>query len=272
MFTPHARPEGYSDLPQVVPDTGPQVVPDTGPQVLVVDNDNEKIPAVTVHDSKAWYTFGLAKRTIWIGIAVLLVAVAVGLGAGLGVGLRKKPATQTPTVNSQTTQAATSSSASTLASTLTSSQPPTLTTSTIPLPSVTLLRDCPSSNNTLHAIDSPSNSPSKDTTPLLFRKTCSSGLRHILNGQDVLNRGPIASLDDCIQQCVDYNFANRTAIAAGQNQTCNAVCWRNDKDVSSPVQLPGQCFGFTARNTTAGVEITDELLCDSAFWVNERNL
>ncbi|KAI0531644.1 hypothetical protein GGR58DRAFT_508264 [Xylaria digitata] len=124
------------------------------------------------------------------------------------------------------------------------SMTPTISTSTVSattvvLPTATLLRDCPSSNGTVYDVIYGSGEP------FSFRKFCTAGFRHVLNG---------------------------TAIAAGNNQTCNAVCWRNTDQLNNINQIPGQCFGYTILNTSAGFAFTDEVLCDSAAWINQRDL
>ncbi|KAI1348866.1 hypothetical protein F5Y01DRAFT_317365 [Xylaria sp. FL0043] len=83
---------------------------------------------------------------------------------------------------------------------------------------------------------------------------------------------PTQSLNDCINACTDYNDTNKTAIATGDNQTCNAVCWRNNDQLDNIDQIPGQCFRYTTLNTSAGFAVTDEVLCDSAAWINQRDL
>ncbi|KAI0972206.1 hypothetical protein F4678DRAFT_460433 [Xylaria arbuscula] len=88
---------------------------------------------------------------------------------------------------------------------------------------------------------------------------------------DVVN-APTRSLNDCINACVDYNIANKTAIASGNNQVCNAVCWRNTDQLNNVNQIPERRFGFTTGNTSSGFIVTNETLCDSAAWINQRDL
>ncbi|KAF2122690.1 hypothetical protein BDV96DRAFT_561209 [Lophiotrema nucula] len=256
-------PSEYSDL-QVVPGRGLEVVQeDRFPKERTADSASQR-------SSTQSRIFGLKRKTFWITLVVLLVVLAGALGGGIGGGLSashkdnnkaQEAIASTTSYSTQTTDSKTSSTPI-----VTSDRPtPVLTTRTVVLPTATLLRDCPSSNNTLYDVDYGSEEP------LIFRKYCVSGLRHDINGRDVLNE-PTKSLNDCIQTCADYNDRNKTEIASGESQVCNAVCWRSDEEIENINQIPGQCFGYTTINTTAGAQVTNETLCDSAIWINQRNL
>ncbi|KAI0431739.1 hypothetical protein F5Y09DRAFT_354574 [Xylaria sp. FL1042] len=190
-----------------------------------------------------------------------------GIAGGVAGGLLSPRSNSSSPLKEDTS----TSVSSTFPAILSSSSPtpttstPTISTSTVVLPTITLLRDCPSSNGTLYDVVYGTGEP------LIFRKYCTAGFRHVLNGVDVLNE-PTQSFNDCINACVDYNDTNKTAIATGNNQTCNAVCWRNNEQLDNINQIPGQCFGYTTLNTSAGFAVTDEVLCDSAAWINQRDL
>ncbi|KFA60451.1 hypothetical protein S40285_10601 [Stachybotrys chlorohalonatus IBT 40285] len=273
----------YSDL-EVVPakaiDSAPEVVPGNAPEVVLGSGAHEGI----------WYhkqdtpgdaapaqrrICGVRARTFWIILGVAVTLVIAAIAGGVAAALTSRSSTSDGSVNQDisTSSSASLSPSSTesSASPPPSSEPPTtstvsISTTTVVLPTTTLLRDCPSSNGTIYEADYDS-----EEEPLMFRKFCTAGFRHVRNGIDVINE-PTQSLNDCINMCVDYNDRNSTAIAAGNNQTCNAVCWRSNEQLGNVNQIPGQCFGFTTLNNSAGFQVTDEVLCDSAGWINQRDL
>lgn len=129
-------------------------------------------------------------------------------------------------------------------------------TSTETSPTQTLYRDCPSSNDTIYdALSSPT---------FQFRKTCNGAYKWVKEA--VVNK-PVASLNDCVDLCASHNKNSAADINAGNASLCNAVCWRNS--IHDP-DWPGQCFGGTIVNTTDNkLPITDEVICDSAAWINQ---
>ncbi|KAI1421796.1 hypothetical protein F5Y12DRAFT_718064 [Xylaria sp. FL1777] len=269
--------KSYYGAPEVVPGDAPQVVPGSALEVVPYHKeDNNNSPTVTSEKSR--FTCGLSSKSYWLifrfGVLVVVIAIAGGITGGV-VGSRNKSSMQSTDTGGSSTSATIDPEYSSyfdsfLSSTPTTSTPttavtPTAVTSTVVLSTTTLLRDCPSSNGTLYDVADGS------SEPLTFRKFCTAGLRHVLNGDDLLNQ-PTKSLNDCINACADYNNANKTAIAAGNNQTCNAVCWRNTDQLNNPDQIPGQCFGYTTLNSSTGFAVTDEVLCDSAAWINQRDL
>ncbi|KFA81381.1 hypothetical protein S40288_11105 [Stachybotrys chartarum IBT 40288] len=272
----------YSDLevvpakavysaPEVAPGNAPEVVPGSAHEGLRYYKQDAPGGAAPAHRRIC----GVRARTFWIllGVAVTLVIAAVA--GGVAAALTSRNSSSDGSVNQDIS---TSSGASLSTSSTESSAPPppssapsttstvSISTTTVALPTITLLRDCPSSNGTVYEADYDS-----EEEPIMFRKFCTAGFRHVRNGIDLINE-PTQSLNDCINTCVNYNDRNSTAIAAGNNQTCNAVCWRSNEQLGNVNQIPGQCFGFTTLNNSAGFQITDEVLCDSAGWINQRDL
>ncbi|TGJ79735.1 hypothetical protein E0Z10_g9029 [Xylaria hypoxylon] len=255
----------YSDL-EVVPGRAPEVVPGSAPEVVPYYKENTYNTPL----EKPRRICGLNPKTFWIVFGVCTVLIVGGIAGGVAGALASRnnsssnsPDDSADTRTSSTSPAPSSSPSST--STTPSASTPTLSTTTVVLPTATLLRDCPSSNGTVYDVSFGS------TEPLSFRKFCNAGFRHVLNGIDVIN-APTTSLNGCINACVDYNDKNKTAIASGDNQTCNAVCWRNTDYLDNINQIPGQCFAYTTLNTSSGFVVTDEVLCDSAAWINQRDL
>ncbi|TVY93522.1 hypothetical protein LAWI1_G002987 [Lachnellula willkommii] len=243
---------------------------------------------------------GLTLGTFWTIAAVgIVVVIGAAVGGGVGGSLASKSssvaASSSPglgsLVHASTTSAAsngqstdsttlslTSSESSVQASTTsaassdqsTNSAIPSLTSPQVALtttqiigPSYTLLRDCPSSNNTLYGITLGPNT-------MNFRKVCGRTYPNILgasNENSVSQKA--ASLDSCINLCASYNVQSASAIASGQSLVCNAVCWRNSLDHDD---YPGNCFGFTTQNSSSAFVVTDEANCDSAAWIDQRIL
>lgn len=209
---------------------------------------------------------GLASRTFWVVAGVIgIVVVAAAVGGGVGGALASKSTHAESTTSTSSMQSVGSTQGASASSSSPSSSPssPTnavaLSTSTITggSPEYTLLSDCPSSNNTLYTVN-----VGQDMS---FRKVCGGSYLNALNAGDVVNlRTP--SLDDCIVECATYNIQNKTAIAAGQSNVCNAVCWRN---TFTNDEFPGQCFGFTTQNSSSNFVVKSESICDSAAWIDQ---
>jgi hypothetical protein len=131
-----------------------------------------------------------------------------------------------------------------------------ITTTTLVGPSATLLRDCPSSNNTLYAVPLGS---------MQFRKTCENSYVNA-NGYDFSVVRWIPSLNECIDACTAWNTKNRAGIQKGSTRICNAVCWRNS------VKEQGVCYGYTTQNLTGtGFRYSTpaEKRCDGAALINQ---
>ncbi|KAK6430766.1 hypothetical protein LTR95_013073 [Oleoguttula sp. CCFEE 5521] len=158
---------------------------------------------------------GFSSSGFWVALAIvaaLLVGAAVG--AGVGVGVRSR----------QPSQSATPRPSSRRAHPLSQQRPQ------VPEGTSTLLRDCPSSNNTLYSYPSPD-------VPMVFRKFCEKAMYAIAGTFEINQR--TSSLDECIGLCAEYNVQNKAEIAKSQSPICNAVCWRNG---NAPNDFPGQCF------------------------------
>lgn len=278
----------YSGL-EMVPSSDPQVTPGSGlehhinyspaglelyttkssPTQAHLRPDNEARNSPSPQHRRVC---GLAFRTFWTTAAVgVVVVIGAAVGGGIGGSLASKSSSVAESsspnlkslVQTSTTSAASSGQSTnpTIAS-LTSTQVAS-TTSKIIGPSYTLLRDCPSSNNTLYGI-------SLGSTTMNFRKVCGRSYRNILmaTNENSVNQ-KASSLDSCIDLCASYNVQNATAIASGQNLVCNAVCWRNSLDNDTH---PGYCFGFTTQNSSSAFVVSDEAKCDSAAWIDQRLL
>ncbi|KAI1362735.1 hypothetical protein F5Y08DRAFT_329897 [Xylaria arbuscula] len=236
----------YTGL-EVVPDGGPEIVPHSAPELVPSYKENNHYASVKPSEGSHLTIFGLNRSTFWIIFAVSTFVIIGAIVGGVAGGLLSRNDSNSGTNTSASLTSSYLSSSPSLTPTVST---PTNTTSTVILPTATLLRDCPSSNGTLFDVAMGSEEP------LIFRKFCTAGLRHVINSIDVTNEAT-QSLNDCINACVDYNIANKTAIATGNNQTCNAVCWRNTDQLDNINQIPGQCFGFTTGNTSSGFVVTD---------------
>lgn len=61
-------------------------------------------------------------------------------------------------------------------------------------------------------------------------------------------------------------MANKTSIAKGVDNVCNAVCWRNSFVNDD---FPGMCFGFTTQNSSNAFVTQTEAICDGAAWIDQ---
>jgi hypothetical protein len=247
------------------------------------DSHSEKIAQEPlVHEvARPATVCGLRKRTFWIVCIIAMIVAAAAIAGGVGGVLAARSparsdsaASQTPTSSRASAPVAESSTAGAAAaahpqSSALSPSPIATPTSTTPSvtrtpivgPTSTILRDCPSANNTVYSILTGSST-------MRFRKLCSNtflGVRGVPNAVNTV----VASLDDCIDLCAAYNLTNRTRIAAGTDSVCNAVCWRNTFDKSNDWE-GGRCFGFLTQNATSDGETVfkakapAEERCDSA--------
>lgn len=246
---------GYSDL-QVVPDQA-SLEPAQAEKQLATQQGNEKpagdFPAYQHSDSSKRHICGLRRKTFWIVLAIAtVVVIGAAVGGGVGGALSNRSSTSA--------SASAPASSHTTAPTTTVASSVSVTTTTLVGPTQTLLRDCPSSNNSLYEV-------SFGADQFKFRKMCSAKLAG--SGDNVVNI-KTGSLDDCVNRCASYNNENRTEISSGSSGVCNAVCWRN----SLSSDWPGQCFGFSTQNSsTGGFSIdTSGIECDSAGWINQEIL
>lgn len=193
-------------------------------------------------------------------VVTLIVAggVAAGVIAGLASIRNSQPRKTSPSADTNPTSSSAGApdQGSTSAPTSTTQPPVSLSTYIeVASPTQTLYRDCPSSNNTVYN--------ALGSNAYQFRKICARSFNQ--PKANVVNQ-VAASLDDCIDLCVAYNIKNRTQIASGDSSPCNSVCWRNRAD---DPDWPGQCFGSTIFNSTAGFQIKEETICDSGAWINQ---
>jgi hypothetical protein len=242
-YTTNPSPLKYYDAPQTTDNSGGNAPPPDSKRIC-----------------------GLASRTFWVLAGVIgIVVVAAAVGGGVGGALASKSTHTESTTSTSSIQSAGSTQGASASSSSPSSSPssPTnavaLSTSTITggSPEITLLSDCPSSNNTLYTVN-----VGQDMS---FRKVCGASYLNALNAGDVVNVRTL-SLDDCIVECATYNIQNKTEIAAGQSNVCNAVCWRN---TFTNDEFPGQCFGFTTQNSSSNFVVKSESICDSAAWIDQ---
>lgn len=218
---------------------------------------------------------GIAVRTFWtilaVVIAIVVIAAAVGGGVGGSIAVKNRTAnnaanfasasasaqiagTRTPPSKSSSSQGPLTSPPSS-----SSTSTPPITTTQLKGPSTTLLRDCPSSNNTLYTVDIGS--------VIYFRKICNLSYRNSLGEFAVVDTAT-TSLNDCIDRCAAYNVQNSTEIADGTSSVCNAVCWRNT--FTDGDEFPGTCFGYTTQNSSNAFVVQSETICDSAAWINQE--
>lgn len=253
---------GYSDL-QVVSDQ-PGLEPAQAEKELATQQATEKlagdIAAYQDINSSNRRICGLRRKSFWIVLGVAaVVVVGAAVGGGVGGALSNR-SSASASASASESSGVSSSSQSTTTPTATVPSSVSLTTTTLVGPTQTLLRDCPSSNNSLYEV-------AFGSDQFQFRKMCSVKLAG--NGDNVVSE-KTASLDDCISRCASYDNANRTEIASGSSGVCNAVCWRH----SLSSDWPGQCFGFSTQNSsTGGFSVdTSGVECDSAGWINQEIL
>jgi hypothetical protein len=180
---------------------------------------------------------GLRKRAFWIALLVALIVVAAAVGGGVGGALSSSSSN-----NNKNTSGADASQNPSSTPTPTSDPPRSnVTTTSIVGPSSTILRDCPSSNDTLYDV-------TIDNTNMSFRKECDTSFVNMNGIQNYVGK-PVKSLNACIDLCAQYNYVNRTQIQAGTNSICNAVSRRNTYDMVNDWN-GGMCFGFTSQNSS----------------------
>jgi hypothetical protein len=210
----------------------------------------------------------LSNRAFWALVAIALVLIlAAALGGGLVAGLSRRPGAA-PAAQIQTSPIPNSATFATSylnsESTNTANPITTTTTSAVQIsltriinPTSTgkpsaLIRDCPSSDNTLYSIRFGS-------TNFDFRKICAVTIENTGSGNAV--QASTVSLNECINLCAAWN-------SDGGSPPCETVCWRNSFRGND---RPGVCFGFQTTNTSTGfaVEEPNAPICDSAVWINQ---
>ncbi|KAI8938334.1 hypothetical protein NX059_005985 [Plenodomus lindquistii] len=239
------------------------------------DAQQQTYQQATVHGkAHAPAICGLKRRTFWVILGVAIVVVVSAVGGGVGGALASHSSNKSsnvPSINPEQTLVPHSPSVDAVASSSATPSPTSsaasVTTTTLVGPKSTILRDCPSSNNTIYSVTT-------GDTIMQFRKACEVSY---LNANGMANSvgGVTKTMDDCINLCAAYNISNRTQIAQGKNRVCNSICWRNTFD-SRNDWAGGQCFGFTTQNTTSNGEsvwrynMPAETRCDSAALMNQE--
>ncbi|KAI4947923.1 hypothetical protein J4E86_008440 [Alternaria arbusti] len=189
--------------------------------------DTDKIPyqnITSVHEEPTARTIcGLRKKTFWIGVVAAIIVVGSAAGGGVGGSLATIKSSSTSSISStKTPETSTLKSTSTTTPPPPPPPPPTSTTQTVSTttilgpaysPQPTLLRDCPSANNTVRTVTYGSASYS-------FRKLCNGSYLNI-RGVTAHVQGIVKSLDECIDRCVQHNQDNRADIQAGKDPLCN---------------------------------------------------
>lgn len=266
---------GYSDLEVAGERQQPdlEVVPGSAQPYQPIQYDKVMVDYNTVAEPAPKRIWGLAPKTFWLLAAGVLIVIGAAIGGGIGGALSKNDSADGTNVDADEQQddsrSSSTSSPATTSSDISSSASITptpssssstsiqITTTEVVGPKQTLLRDCPSSNDTIYnAIGS---------VQLQFRKLC--GNSYVDFGDSLVNAGA-GSLDDCIDMCATYNIKNRDEIESGGGDYCGTVCWRNTFDTD----WPGQCFGgaLAGNATDGGFRVTKdpEVVCDSGAWIN----
>ena len=84
----------YSNLPEVVPDSGPQVLFRESPMVFVASPDEKpdfEIHATSVASNQAKIPFWRTRKAWILSIVVLAVVEAAVIGTAVGVSANKQP-------------------------------------------------------------------------------------------------------------------------------------------------------------------------------------
>lgn len=259
--------EGLQAIPQetekisVQPITEQYLYTDGGFRPVVLDDAQ---PEMQYRTQKQHRICGIRPWLFYTLTAIAMVVVIAAAVAGGVVGSQTHSSTtaQTTTAQastqSQSSTLTTSSPTSTVSSSVSSPSAVSVTTSALPGPSgVTLLRDCPSSNQTIYPFGGSSD-------PMLFRKYCNICAYNANNIDNSLKQ-ITNSLDECIDLCASFNIQNQTQIQAGDVRVCNSVCWRWD---ITDAQV-GLCFGYTTRNLSGTFSLDYNSNSDAAVWINE---
>lgn len=242
------------------------------------DTHKESLQQAGCNDVRGEATIcGLRRKIFWIIFAVAIVVVAGAIGGGVGGALASRssrtsnnPSTNTERLSdSHTTSADAAKSQNIIGSS--SVQPsPTLSTTSITAtsvvgPTATIIRDCPSSNNSVYSVTT-------GKAVMQFRKTCEMSYLNV-NGDDFSYARVVSTLNECIDLCAAYNINSRDQIQLGKDRICNAVCWRNTFKNN---ETGGQCYGYTTQNVTTDGKSTwrygipPETKCDGAALMNQE--
>lgn len=191
----------------------------------VASDTHKEAYQADVHEQKhtqAKTICGLRKKIFWILLVAAIVIVAGAVGGGVGGALASRSSSNKSTGAAVSTSSSIVASSSTTPTPTSSQTSTTITTTSVIGPSSTILRDCPSSNNSIYSVTT-------GATVMQFRKACELSYQNA-NGFAFSVARVVQSLDDCINICAAYNINNQTQIQAGTDRICNAVCWRNTFD------------------------------------------
>lgn len=166
--------------------------------------------------------FGMKLRTFLV-VFVIVVCVIIGASVGGALGRPKAATAVNPQSASttltpyetQTTQSTTTADAT--------------STYAAPVPTYSVLNDCPQSNNTVFTASAASSSSS---IPSNFIRHCGLASPLAEEGAKTLSQAFVYSFDDCIDVCAGMNYW-------GGNDTCNVAAFAFD------ASRPANCFvGF----------------------------
>ncbi|KAF4553156.1 Hypothetical protein D9617_8g051700 [Elsinoe fawcettii] len=172
--------------------------------------------------------FGMKLRTFFI-VSFVVVLIIIGAAVGGALGRPKAAqampvATTSPTTHpNQTLMPETSSSATPTATAITS-------TFNAPIPTYSVLNDCPQSNNTLYTTRPNSANPAATYN---YTKHCDLDSPLSANGARTLSTAFVYSFNDCIQICSSFNSFEGSS-------NCSAAVFVLDG------QRPANCFVGTA--------------------------
>ncbi|PNS14215.1 hypothetical protein CAC42_6728 [Sphaceloma murrayae] len=183
--------------------------------------------------------FGMKMRTFCVvSFVVILVIIGAAVGGALGrpKAAQAMPiATTSPAIPNATLMPNITSASATPTSTLITS------TFNAPIPTYSVLNDCPQSNNTLYTtkpISSVDNSPRYNYT-----KHCNLDSPLSQNGARTLSEAFVYSFNDCIQVCASLNFwqgsENCTAAVFMVDGLRPANCFVGMADVSQGTRVLG---------------------------------
>ncbi|KAF2153273.1 hypothetical protein K461DRAFT_138171 [Myriangium duriaei CBS 260.36] len=154
--------------------------------------------------------FGMKLRTFLV-VTVVVICIIIGASVGGALG-RPKQATAVTSQGSSTTLTAMASSASSTSATAQSSG--ATSTYAAPVPTYSVLNDCPQSNNTVYTASAASSSSERS----LFTKYCNMASPLANQGSKTLSQAFVYSFDDCVDVCAGMNYW-------GGNTTCNVAAF-----------------------------------------------
>ncbi|KAF2823011.1 hypothetical protein CC86DRAFT_372758 [Ophiobolus disseminans] len=260
----------HANAPEVFPYYAPQFYPDP-------DADTSKVAYASTNNYDYDYeqtriqtVCGLRRRKFWIIVIASIIVVLAAVGGGIGGALASRFANSNNAAPSSTTPASIAQ-ASTIPESSSTSTPAaagpskTISTTAIVGPTATILRDCPSSEDTIHSV-------TLGGATMYYRKACNKSLVNSNRGWNAL-QSVTKTLDECIDLCASYNNMNRTRIRSGTDRICDSVCWRNTFDKINDWE-GGHCFGYSSNNSSGTFDFKQpmETRCDSAMLINQQEI